>query len=66
MRESSRLNTQLKLSWRSTGDLVPNPSVNRTCAKKPRWPVTSNYKGFPTFVKQKHLMVNREAIDHES
>jgi hypothetical protein len=28
--------------------------------------VSSNYKGFPTFVKQNSLVVNRAAIDHET
>jgi hypothetical protein len=28
-------------------------------------PLTSNYKGFHTFVKQKSIVVNRAAIDHE-
>jgi len=26
----------------------------------------SNYKGFPIFVKQKSVVVNRAAIDHET
>jgi len=28
--------------------------------------LSSNYKGFPTFVKQISLVVNREAIHHET
>jgi hypothetical protein len=28
--------------------------------------LSSNYKGFPTFVKQKSIVVNRAAIDHET
>ncbi len=28
-------------------------------------PLTSNYKGFPSFVKQKSIEVNREVIDLE-
>ena len=49
----------------------PNPSLNRTRNGVPAWasfhsgpgashrcaPVSSNYKGFPTFVKQKSLVV---------
>ena len=27
--------------------------------------INSNYKGFPTFVKQKSIVVNRTTIDHE-
>ncbi|WP_296698308.1 hypothetical protein [Rhodoferax sp.] len=29
-------------------------------------PLTSNYKGFPTFVKRASLVVNRATIDHET
>jgi hypothetical protein len=28
--------------------------------------LNSHYKGFPTFVKQKSIVVNRAAIDHET
>lgn len=33
--------------------------------QKAERPLSSNYKGFPTFVKQKTIVVSREAIDHQ-
>jgi hypothetical protein len=27
--------------------------------------INSNYKGLPSFIKQKSIVVNRAAIDHE-
>lgn len=43
-----------------------NPAFQRTFAKMPTKPAELYYKGFPTFVKQKSIVVNRAAIDHET